>query len=133
MTDKNRSEHQVLSDEFLSSVPHTPGVYMMKGAGGNVLYVGEAGSLVDPISLEGISQALVSGRLAADSIASYLQTGEAGGLQAYEKAARRRFAHFPWMPSVGALLKRRSGVRLIEAALRRSSKWQVDETRFAEG
>jgi geranylgeranyl reductase family protein len=99
---------------------------------GNVLYVGEAGSLVDPLSLEGISQALVSGRLAADSIAAYLRTNEAGSLQTYEKAARRRFAHFPWMPSVGALLKRPSGVRLIEAALRRSSKWQVDETRFAE-
>jgi len=98
---------------------------------GNVLYVGEAGSLVDPLSFEGISQALVSGRYAAGSIATYLRTGEASYLLAYQEAVRYEYRHFASMRWVGALLKRRFGARLIEAVLRRTSKWLVDEDRFA--
>ena len=98
---------------------------------GNVLYVGEAGSLVDPLSFEGISQALVSGRHAAASIATYLQTGEASCLEAYQEAVRRELGHFAQMRWVGAILKRRLGARLIEAVLRRTPKWLVDENRFA--
>ncbi len=97
----------------------------------NVLYVGEAGSLADPLTLEGISQALVSGRLAAGHVATYLQTGDANSLRAYQEAVRRKLGHFPYMRWVSALLKRRSGARLLEAALQRSPKWLVDEERFA--
>lgn len=97
---------------------------------GNVLYVGEAGSLADPLTLEGISQALVSGRHAAGAIATYLRTGEASCLRAYQETVRRELGHYPYMRWVSAILKRRSGAWLIEAALRRKSKWLVDEERF---
>lgn len=98
---------------------------------GNVLYVGEAGSLADPLTLEGISQALVSGRHAAGSIATYLRTGEASCLRAYQETIRRELGHFAYMRWVGAILKRRSGARLLEAVLRHTPKWLVDEKRFA--
>lgn len=98
---------------------------------GNVLYVGEAGSLADPLTLEGISQAIGSGRQAAESIASYLRTGEESSLLAYQDAVRQELGHFAYMRWVGRILRRRSGARLLEAALRRSSKWLVDEKRFA--
>jgi geranylgeranyl reductase family protein len=98
---------------------------------GNVLYVGEAGSLADPLSLEGISQALVSGRLAAGSIAHFLETGDTSHLDGYQAAARREFAHFASMRWVSAILTRRFGARVIEAALRRTPKWQVEERRYA--
>ena len=98
---------------------------------GNVLYVGEAGSLADPLTLEGISQALVSGRHAAGSIAAYLRTGEASCLGAYQETVRRELRHFAYMRWVAAILKRRSGARLLEAVLRRTPKWLVDEKRFA--
>jgi geranylgeranyl reductase family protein len=98
---------------------------------GNVLYVGEAGSLVDPLSFEGISQALVSGRHAAGPIAAFLETGEASSLLAYPGAVRSELGHFASMRWVRAILARRLGASLIEAVLRRRSKWLVDERRFA--
>jgi flavin-dependent dehydrogenase len=100
---------------------------------GNVLYVGEAGSLVDPLSFEGISQALVSGRHAAGPIATCLRTGEASSLLAYQEAVRKELGHFGSMRWVRAVLKRRLGAKLIEAVLRRRSKWLVDEKRFSGG
>lgn len=98
---------------------------------GNVVCVGEAGSLADPLTLEGISQALISGRHAAGSIATYLETGEAADLDAYQARVRRQFAHFGSMKWVGAILERPTGARLIEAALKRSSKWIAESARFA--
>jgi geranylgeranyl reductase family protein len=98
---------------------------------GNVLYVGEAGSLVDPLSFEGISQALVSGRHAAGSIATYLQTGHASSLLAYQDLVRSEFSHFASMRWIGAILRRRFGAQVIEAVLRRTPKWHIDEERFS--
>lgn len=98
---------------------------------GNVVCVGEAGSLADPLTLEGISQALVSGRYAAGSIATYLETGEARALNTYQALVRHEFRHFGSMKWLGAVLERRSGARLIEYALGRSSKWIVEKHRFA--
>lgn len=97
---------------------------------GNVVYVGEAGCLADPLSLEGISQALVSGRFAARQIADYLQTGDASSLNEYSKIMRKKLGHYPYMRWLGALLQRRSGAWLVETALRRMPKWLVDEERF---
>ena len=97
---------------------------------GNVLYVGEAGSLADPLSLEGISQALISGRLAAGQIAAYLQDGDAKALSEYPNLMRRKLGHYPYMRWLMGLLKRRPGAWLIETALRRMPKWLVDEERF---
>lgn len=97
---------------------------------GNVLCVGEAGALADPLTLEGISQALVSGRHAAGSIAKYLRTGEAGALNEYQALVRRQFVHFLPMKWVGAILKRPLGARWLEAMLGRSAKWVVEKNRF---
>lgn len=98
---------------------------------GNVLYVGEAGCLADPLSLEGISQALISGRFAAGQIAAYLQAGDESSLSEYSKIMQRKLGHYPYMRWLGKLLQRRAGAWLVETALRRTPKWLVDEERFA--
>lgn len=98
---------------------------------GNVVCVGEAGNLADPLTLEGISQALVSGRHAAGSIATYLETGQGRSLGAYQALVRREFRHFGSMKWLAAVLKRPSGARLIESAMGRSSKWITEKNRFA--
>ncbi len=56
---------------------------------GPVLLAGDAAGFVDPLSGEGIHGAFWSGRLAAESIASFL-SGEARDLQGYERAVREQ-------------------------------------------
>lgn len=68
------------------------GSFRGRRAAGNVLLLGDAGSLVDPISGEGIYYALRSGELAADAAAEALAKGapEAAG-DAYDRLRRRAF------------------------------------------
>jgi geranylgeranyl reductase family protein len=98
----------------------------------NVLYVGEAGNLVDPLTFEGISQAMVSGRHAARAIAKYLGGGDRRCLLGYEGAVREEFDHFSSMRWVGAMMKRPTGCRLLEAVLGRKVKWQRAGKLFGE-
>jgi geranylgeranyl reductase family protein len=58
-------------------------------ARGNALVVGDAAGLVDPVSGDGIYEALVSSRLAAEAIADLLH-GSAADLAPYEQAVRAR-------------------------------------------
>jgi geranylgeranyl reductase family protein len=56
-------------------------------ASGNVLAVGDAAGLLDPITGEGIYAAIWSGRAAAYHLAAYL-SGDAGDLRGYEQEVR---------------------------------------------
>jgi geranylgeranyl reductase family protein len=57
-------------------------------ARGNTLLVGDAAGLVDPVSGDGMYEAFVSARLAADAIGDVL-AGRAANVEPYEGAARR--------------------------------------------
>jgi len=92
----------------------------------NALFVGEAGLMVDPLTGEGIAQALISGEFAAAAIAKYLASGDLEDLRDYEEAVRhkfRRFASTRWMKAV---MNRRGGWRLIEAVVGRKARWVRD-------
>jgi flavin-dependent dehydrogenase len=60
-------------------------------AGPDWLVVGDAAGFLDPFTGEGLHRALVSARLAADAVDAHLR-GEPGGLAAYDRAMRERFA-----------------------------------------
>lgn len=56
----------------------------------NVLFVGDAASLVDPFTGEGIGNAMVSGHLAAQHTVEFLQKGSEHEYKAYYKALRAK-------------------------------------------
>jgi geranylgeranyl reductase family protein len=56
---------------------------------GNAVLVGDAAGLVDPMSGEGIYSAFVSGRLAAETVAAYLQ-GRTKTLSAYDATVEQQ-------------------------------------------
>ena len=58
----------------------------LSGAGGRVLIVGDAAAATDPMTGEGIGQALLTGRLAAEAIVA---AGPSNAAERYERAARR--------------------------------------------
>ena len=60
-------------------------------SGGWVLLVGDAASLIDPLSGEGVGNALVSGRIAAEVIAEAVARGDFSGrfLQRYDQRIRQ--------------------------------------------
>lgn len=60
-------------------------------AGPDWLVVGDAAGFLDPFTGEGLHRALVSARLAADAVDAHLR-GDPGGLAAYDRAMRDRFA-----------------------------------------
>ena len=68
-------------------------------AAGRALLVGDAAGLVNPLQGEGIAQAMVSGRLAAEAILS--ETGDAAGLY----RARLAAAHLPYHRVAAAIQK----------------------------
>ncbi|GAX62125.1 geranylgeranyl reductase [Candidatus Scalindua japonica] len=80
----------------------------------NILYVGEAGGIVNPVTGEGISQALISGKLAAHAISSFLSNNEQAELTNYEKMVRRRYHTFPWMRLVKSFMNHKLNWRIIE-------------------
>jgi geranylgeranyl reductase family protein len=74
-------------------------------ARGRTLLVGDAAGLVNPLQGEGISQALASGRAAAQSI---LDAGPGGVADCYRRQLRRRYAPYAstTAPLVAGLLRR---------------------------
>lgn len=56
------------------------------------LLAGDAAGFLDPFTGEGLHRALVSARLAAETVDAHLRGGPRGGLGAYERAMRGRFA-----------------------------------------
>lgn len=67
------------------------GSRVARRAGPDWLVVGDAAGFLDPFTGEGLHRALVSARLAADAIDAHLR-GDPGGLAAYDRAMRARFA-----------------------------------------
>lgn len=61
-------------------------------SGDNYMLLGDAGALIDPFTGEGISNAMISGRWAAEQAATCLQTQDftAAALQGYDKAVYNR-------------------------------------------
>ncbi|MCK4781353.1 geranylgeranyl reductase family protein [Candidatus Parcubacteria bacterium] len=77
---KNAKMRQPLSGWMLSYDAH-----LNKKYHSGVLFVGDAASLVDPLSGEGIANALLSGKLAAQAIDSTLKTNDFSCLENYPK------------------------------------------------
>ncbi|MDP2935868.1 MAG: geranylgeranyl reductase family protein [Dehalococcoidia bacterium] len=69
----------------------------------NVLLVGDAAGLADPLLGEGIAYAIMSARLAAQAIAAFLK-GETPDLAGYSDRIRRTLQRDLWGLSIGAAL-----------------------------
>lgn len=92
--------HPELGPRFATAVPEGEvsgwglplGSAQRRLSGDRVLLAGDAGSLIDPFTGEGIGNALVSGQVAADTIRHALEVGDTGGtsLAAYDKEIHRR-------------------------------------------
>ncbi|RMH74751.1 MAG: geranylgeranyl reductase family protein [Actinomyces sp.] len=96
-------------------IPARIGRLPLTAAGGRVLFVGDAAGAADPLTGEGIGQALVTGRLAAAALAGAPTDPGAAG-RAYRHATRRHLLADDRMArALGPLLARR---RIAEAALR---------------
>ena len=81
----------------------------LTAAGGRVLLVGDAAAATDPMTGEGIGQALLTGRLAAEAIVA---AGPIGAAPRYEAAARRALVADAAMSRLLIrALKHRKGVR----------------------
>ncbi|MCB1026734.1 MAG: hypothetical protein KDB24_03100, partial [Microthrixaceae bacterium] len=84
--------------------------------GDRVMYVGDAAATGDPMTGEGIAQAMVSGRLAAEAVRS-------GGTAAYERAARAALlADHRMSVTLTRALSHRKGAQ-IALALTGTSGW----------
>jgi len=91
----------------------------LSAAGGRALFVGDAACATDPMTGEGIAQALLTGRLAARAV---LAGGE-GVAEAYEKAVRHDlFADHRLSRLLSRALRHRKGVR-IALRVAGSSDW----------
>ncbi len=80
----------------------------------NIIYVGEAGGIVNAVTGEGISQALISGKFAAHAISNYLNSNEQVELANYEKIVRKKYRIFPWLRFVKSFINYKYSWRMIE-------------------
>jgi menaquinone-9 beta-reductase len=82
------------------------GAVLRVGLGGsrarkaNVILAGDAASLTNPVSGEGITYALESGRLAAETVAAALKTGSDGALDDYQELLNAHYEHYFRMGSL---------------------------------
>jgi len=95
----------------------------------HILFLGDAGGLVDPLTGEGIYYAAKSGTIAAGVVKRFFSTGEPQILKSYETAVNSLFGkEFKWARIVGRLffslkglnffvLKRSPGLAQLTAAL----------------
>jgi len=113
--------------------PVPAGPRRAEAAVGRVLFVGDAAGLADPVTGEGISHAIASGRTAAESIATAVESGaDAGALYARRVAAEVRPAVLA-LSGVGNLLYT-AGARVADRALsagplRRAFLWMAPSER----
>jgi menaquinone-9 beta-reductase len=79
---------------------------------GRALFAGDAAAATDPMTGEGIAQALVTGRLAADAIIQAGPTQAHVATSAYERSVRRALvADHRMAVLLGRALKHRKGAR----------------------
>ena len=105
--------------------------------GPRTLFVGDAAAATDPMTGEGIGQALLTGRLAAEAIIAAAENGDGGAraAAAYERAVRRELAADDRMArAVAALLARpltaRAGLRAAGATTwtrRNFARWMFED------
>lgn len=111
-------EHPVLSKRFTNAVPEGPvrGYGLPLGSkrrpisGDGYILLGDAGSLIDPFTGEGIGNAMISGLKAAEVVASCQGDYSAERMKAYDEAVYKRLwpelnlskkmqelVRFPWL------------------------------------
>ena len=98
-------------------------------ARGRALVVGDAAGLVDPLSGDGIYEALVSARYAADAVSDLL-AGRAVGLEPYERRIKARLERnltYSWaargaLERFPALMFRLARLDLVQQALERLAR-----------
>jgi flavin-dependent dehydrogenase len=79
---------------------------------GRALFAGDAAAATDPMTGEGIAQALITGRLAGDAIQQAGPTRPQQAASAYERAVRRELVADHRMSALlGRALKHRKGAR----------------------
>ncbi len=76
--------------------------------------MGEAGRIVNAFTGEGISQALVSGRIAALAISKYLNNNCISELVYYKRKVRKKYCVFPWFRVVKSFTNYKHSWRIIE-------------------
>lgn len=95
-----RTRHAAQKLDGARPVTKPRGALLRVGMGGavprrsNVVLVGDAASLINPISGEGIAYALESGRWAAEAVASALRNNDPGLLGAYPRTLERRYGRY---------------------------------------
>lgn len=81
-------------------------------AHGSVLFVGDAACATDSLTGEGIGQALLTGRLAAEAIVARRAGGSRAVARAYRRSVRRElFADHRMSVALGRILATRTGAR----------------------
>ena len=111
-------EHPVLSKRFSEAVPEGPvrgyglplGSKRRSISGDGYILLGDAGSLIDPFTGEGIGNAMISGLKAAEVVASCQGNYSAERMKAYDEAVYKRLwpelnlskrmqelVRFPWL------------------------------------
>lgn len=91
---------------------------------GRVLFVGDAAAATDVMTGEGIGQALLSGRLAADAIVDGGAVQPATVAHAYERAVEHElFADHRMSKRLGAVLKHPAGARGAIRIVGASGEW----------
>ncbi len=85
----------------------------LSGAGGRALFVGDAAAACDPLTGEGIAQALLTGALAARAVVSAGPADAAAAAVHYEQAVRRELlADMAVSRTMAVALRHRKGVRV---------------------
>jgi geranylgeranyl reductase family protein len=85
---------------------------VLSAAGGRVLFVGDAASATDPLTGEGIGQALLTGEWAAQAIAAAGALRPAAASAAYAASVRRELVPDAWMSRLLIrAVRHRKGVR----------------------
>lgn len=86
-----------------------------------VLFLGDAGGLVDPLTGEGIYYAAKSGVIAAEKVKQFFLTGNEGSLRSYQSAINSQFGEeFFWARIVGKCFFSFKGVNF--SIVRRSQR-----------
>ena len=105
-------KHGIKREQFIGSgFPIPAGKSFNKIYRDNVLFLGDAGGLVDPLTGEGIYYAARSGEVAAEIVTESFETGDFSSLRNYEVKVNREFGRqFKWARISGAIFFRTKGL-----------------------
>jgi geranylgeranyl reductase family protein len=98
-------------------IPARIGRVALSAAGGRALFVGDAAAATDPLTGEGIGQALLTGVLAAEAVIAAGPHDVGAAAARYERAVRRELAaDHAFAAGLSRLLRSRGATRLALAA-----------------